>query len=377
MILFSGDVREEADDELDGGEDVCTETDQQVDEGTKQKISNILSSSILGTVRCLSENNVEEFCGIVEKYFAVDEGDWADLKAKIIDAVTRGPKIEVNVVRGELTTVKKNDILKIRAFVSHSNNSIEPITNVLEGDVLGETEFNLDNSITLPNFDDCVLRMEVLKIRNDGILKGRSLVGVKEIPLDTIPTQRMESYYDLVKPEGKLSLSSNVGHLYISLRKYVQHGEDPNITVPKILTEYFSQKFSDYFQIDLVKSDPTESVSYTLNVERTGDTKSVPFQTLICRDKTLKPNYKTASTFSIDCILSNKLAVGFEKIKKSSLPGVQSANNLLSVAAKSPSLSPARSMMSLFSASTASLHESGLDTPAPTSPARNRPVSDV
>ena len=66
-----------------------------MDEGTKQKISNILSSSILGTVRCLSENNVEEFCGIVEKYFTVDEGDWADLKAKIIEVVGRGPKIEV------------------------------------------------------------------------------------------------------------------------------------------------------------------------------------------------------------------------------------------------------------------------------------------
>ena len=323
---------------------------------TKEKIKSILQNSIFRHVKCLGDHSMNHYCNLIEKYFTINEGEWKDLKKEISEKAAKGSHVSIKVIHGSLPSVKKNDNIKVRAFITHPSVSPEPLSKIIEGDVADENDFGIDGKIQLPKFDGCVTRVEIVKVKSEGIVNVQgvaaminpvektTIVGFNEIPLTTIPTENaFENLYVLSRPEvGLFSLKDDPGRLRLRLQKTIQEEEDPNQTIPQILSEYFFTKCCYYLNIEpepQENSSRTTNVRYKLDVEqnKTSDLKVEQFHTMVCKDQESKRSFQTFDSFLIDCILSNRIILGSEKTRKTS------RGMMFVPTSKSPSVSPSRS----------------------------------
>ena len=324
------------------------EIEETLSQETTEKIETILQNSILQHVKCLGDHTVNSYCDLIEKHYPINEDDWKELKKQIQDKASHGSHVQIKIIHGSLPSVKKNDNIKVRVFITHPQVSPEPLSQILEGDVADENNFEIDGIIQVPNFDDCVIRIEILKVKSDGIVNGRKVVGINEIPLTTIPTENaFENLYVLSRPEaGIFSMKDDPGRLRLRLQKILQAEHDPNKTVPNILSDYFYNKFCEYLNIIEPKQNPktpTAIVKYKLEVEQKSDMKIDLFHAFQYKDREPTCGNETVSSFPVDCILSNSLVLGAAKTRKTSRA------MLFVPTTKSPSVSPSRtsSMLSI------------------------------
>ena len=290
---------------------------------------------------------MNSYCDLNEEYFPINKNDWSELKRQFQEKSSQGPHVCIKIIHGSLPSVKKNDNIKVRSFITHPQVSPEPLSQILEGDVADENNFDIDGSIQLPNFDECVIRIEIIKVKGDGIVNGRKLVGINEIPLTTLPTENaFENLYVLSRPEaGIFSMKDDPGRLRIRLQKIIQEDNDPNRIIPSILSDYFLNKCLEYLNIETQPNRSTSEtmVKYKIEVEQRSDSKVDLFHAMQYKDREPTRSYETVNSFPIDCILSNSLVLGAEKTRKTS-------RALLFVpTARSPTVSPSRtsSMLSI------------------------------
>eukprot|EP00092_Neocalanus_flemingeri_P001115 GFUD01001188.1.p1 GENE.GFUD01001188.1~~GFUD01001188.1.p1 ORF type:complete len:1412 (+),score=425.44 GFUD01001188.1:75-4310(+) len=326
-----------------------------------EKIQFSIKNSVIGIVKAINEDTVEEYCDFIDKNYPVDVADWPALKEDIIAASKKGPKIFVKCSRGKITGYKKLDNINIVAFIKQQNET-EPKQKVIEGGVKeftdSDVDFALDDFLKIPAFDDCVIRIEVRKLRTKD-MNGRVLVGYTEIPLRDIPSTTIESYYELQKGglEGlrKISMPSTdaAGHLVLTLSRD-ESEDDPNITVSNILKEYFLGKAKTFFSINISSEIVYRGqVSFQISVNQNSSSYQQKqgqafYQKLLTKDGNYPKNENNSAKYNIDCIMSNSLELGVEVRKRSVSPGT----NTLSAPnshKRSSSLSPSQSMITLMS----------------------------
>ena len=97
---------------------------------------------------------MNRYCDLIEKHFPINENDWKELKDQILEKASLGTHVCIKIVHGSLPSVKKNDNIKVRAFITHPQVTPEALSQILEGDVVDENNFEIDGNIQLPNFDD-------------------------------------------------------------------------------------------------------------------------------------------------------------------------------------------------------------------------------
>ena len=329
-------------------EDTATVDLEDLTNETKAKISKILCNSILSSVKCLSEENIDQYCNIVESYFPLNLTDWEELRKEINEAVINGPKLHIKVECGKLErkleTLRNPEKLKIVAFI-HAASDNKPISKVIEGRIIStenNIEFDLEDSLSLPSFRNSILSVEIRKIKNE------EKVGFKEIPVDNIQPN-ME--VDLRKPDVQtLSISfkslENVGQLQLRFRK--DTNEDfPSKTVPKLMSKYLIKVGAEVFTIDEESVTPSDdNISHKLAIHQRkiseSNLKYKPYKKFVKVDQDkCDSDYSNAAVYDIDCIVSNKIEFGVEKNKN--LLGVSDSRS----PSVSPSISPASSRLSL------------------------------
>jgi len=335
-----------------------------VSEETAEKIQFIINNSVFGIVKAINEDTIEQYSDFIERNYPVDGADWPSLKADMIEVAKRGPKILVKCCRGTITGYKKMDNIKIVAFVKKQNEK-ESKHKEIEGEVKdyndSDVDFTLDGHLMTPSFDDCVIRVEVRKLRKKDI-NSRVLVGYTEIPIRDIPSTAIESYYELQKGgvEGlkKLSLPSNdaLGHLVLNLSRD-ETEVDPNIAVPNIIKQYLVRRAEKIFQTSMTGSPSCTAectASYQLNVTQNTNADRMPgqaaYQKLVTEDGVYPKNENKLANYTIDCVLTNRLELGVEVRRRSVSPA---PNSLLTPNSnkRSSSLSPSQSMISLMTSS--------------------------
>ena len=330
---------------LDSEEDPTSQDDQEVQrdeisEETIAKIVTVINNSVLGLVTNMGFN-VSNYCHFIERNFPINEEDWEELKEKILATASKGPKIHVRVVKGE---INKNEALKLIAFIKHLPSG-EAVSREILGTVTrlpDENVFELEDSLQLPSLHDCALRIEVRKVKNGEILRTKGPVGFTEIPLETIPSS-IENYYHLTR-EKKMSFSTsqeNFGHILLNMRRDFSE-EDPDLSVPNILTTHFLKRLSKVLNKDVAQSEGAarpEVSHWVTAISNTVKSQShqVPHQKLITKARS--EAVEDQSKFKVNCILSDEVEL---RMEGRGSPG-------RSPSKVSPAMSPSQSMMSLLS----------------------------
>ena len=326
---------------------------------TKEKLNFIVNNSVIGVVKGINEETIDKYCNFIERNFPVDATDWPNLKSEMKAASKQGPKIFVKCSRGKITGYKKMDNIKIVAFVKQQNGN-KSLDKEIDGEVKdynddSDVDFNLDDHLMTPMFDDCVIRVEVRKLRKKDI-SSRVLVGYTEVPIKDIPSTAIESYYELQKEgaEGfrKISLpsSDSLGHLVLNLSRD-ENEEDPNMSVPNILKQYFLKKLETIFSTSQTTLPTGNLIKYQLCINQNSNpnrqTNQVAYQKLLTEDGVYQKNETNQVSYNIDCVLTNRIELGVESRRRSISPGT---NSFLTPGSqkRASSLSPSQSMISLM-----------------------------
>ena len=312
----------------------------EISEETAAKIVTVINNSVIGLVGNINGFTVSNYCSFIERYFPINKTDWAELKEAISISASKGPKIYLKVDSG---VIDKKDDLKLIAFIKHKA-SVDSISGEIQGNIRrpqGEQVFKLEGSLQLPSLDDCVLRIEVKKVKEG---ETRGLVASTEIPLETLPSSS-EVCYQLTK-ERKLPFSSgqeDFGQIRLKIRKDLSE-EDPNKSVPDILKTYFIERLSEVLKVSLERPETGEcpSIAYYVTASPNivkSQSSDEPYQKLITQAGSQSVEDQTK--FRVNSIISDQLELGLEgKSRRKSL-------FLSSPRTCSPALSPSQSMVSL------------------------------
>ena len=60
---------------------------------------------------------MNSYCDLIEKHFPINENDWKELKDQILEKASLGSHVCIKIIHGSLPSVKKNDNIKVRAFI--------------------------------------------------------------------------------------------------------------------------------------------------------------------------------------------------------------------------------------------------------------------
>jgi len=360
------DINEEIDDFEEISMEECEEDEQEqkhqspLSEEIARKVRFSINNSIMTQVKAINNDTIEEFINLVENNFPIDEQDWQDLKNEMRGKAKIGPKIQISCSRGKIKGYKKLNNIKLVAFIKNPKNDYR-LGSMIEGTVGDyndeDVDFNLDGYLMTPTFDDCVIRIEVRKMRTKDIT-GRLLYGYVEVPIRDVPSTTIESYYELRKEEldgfRKISLptSDTLGHIVLSLKRDDLE-KDPNIAIPNLVQQYFLTQAERLLKIPLNHKETEESnpVSYQVNIQQncgtSSDQPNTYYQQLVTEDGLHSKIEENHGAFIIDCIMTNKVHLGIEFRRRSVSPGDTS---LLTPGShkRSSSLSPSQSMISLM-----------------------------
>ena len=292
-------------------EDISTET--------LEKTRFAINNSVLGVVRNINGVNVSSYSNFIERYFPINEEDWKELKQEIQKAASKGPKISLKILGGEIDQKeRKRDGLTLIAFIK-DNLTGDPVSGEIHGNITrleDKVVFHLEDNLQLPTLQDCVLRIEIKKVKGDAL-------GITEIPLETIDTT-VEEYYPVFR-QKRISLSGkqeHLGKILLNIRKDFSE-EDPNVSVPYILKEYFIKRLNQVLKKDLHQTNSTFCpVSYTVTATRNAvGIHPKPYQRLVSKDRYEEEGERCRNKFQLTCILSDELELGLEPSSPLSLGG--------------------------------------------------------
>ena len=292
------------------------EEEESLPAGLGEKIQFCIRNSVIGIVKSINEDTIEEYCEFIQNTFPTDEDDWPDLKKELVTAAKKGPKIFIQCTNGKITGYEKTDNLRIVAFLREES-SDRHVSKIIDGTIIQSTEtnasvFSLSDYLMIPYLTEWVLRVEVRKVKASNEEK---VIGFTEIPQKNVFDNQEDTKYKLQKADtnAKITLKRTSGHLMLNLSKDDTE-INPNISVPKILKSYLQAKAKLFFKIDASPVDAEEEVSYLIRIAQNMSDKQkenhVFYQKILTKEGKHSKNEDSQAAFNIDCILSNKLEVG-------------------------------------------------------------------
>lgn len=288
---------------------------------TSNKTKFAINNSVVGLVNNINRINVSSYCDFIERNFPINEEDWKELKKEILEVASNGPKIHLKIVGGEIDQKeRKRDGLTLVAFIK-DNFTEASVSGEIQGNIVrvgDKAVFQLEGNLQLPARQGCVLRIEVRKVNGDA-------VGSTDISLGDIKTVE-EKYYPVLKHHRKISLSSkqeNLGQILLNIRKDFSE-ENPNISVPNILKDYFIKRLNQVLKKDdnQINSTLISDVSYTVTASHTAvGSHHNPYQRLITQAGCEGEGEMDQNKFPVTCILTDVLELGLEPRSPQSLGG--------------------------------------------------------
>lgn len=307
------------------------------------KLMTAMDNFIGSKVKGLDGLTIEKYLEMMKTNFPVESEDWQDLETKMRTLCKQGPKVRIKCDRGKIVGYKKYENIKLVAFFKPHNDFADVPLDIVEGVSKGNTdddlEFNFDKSLLVPGFSNSVLRIEVRKIKTQGISK-RLLVGYAEMNLVDIPSQDYFESYHALYPSDKGSVAEGLvegvrrisvhaaecpGYLNLSLiqDKSQVHA---NQTVPKVLTEYFWQKAKQIFEInhnmEIEPNKTEEKATYRVYVNQNMSSeadKMEPWQKLVTVEGNSRKVKDQSVSFPVECLLTDQIELGTETRKQRSL----------------------------------------------------------
>ena len=98
-------------------------TNESVSDYQGKKIKFCVRNSVIGIVKSINEDTIEQYCEFIEDTFPPNPADWVALKREMVVAARKGPKIFVKCCRGKLTGYNKMDNVKIVAFIKQNESN--------------------------------------------------------------------------------------------------------------------------------------------------------------------------------------------------------------------------------------------------------------